>query len=522
MDEPDSRKVHTQPIPRLGGVGIFLAFMFSVLVHTEITLEIRAILVGGLVIFTTGLLDDIRNLSARKKFLGQIAACTFTMVMGDLYIVNLGNLLGLGEIVLPFWVAAPFTVFALVGVINAINLIDGLDGLAGGVATIALSAFLLMGFSESNGLVVTLSAALIGAVLGFLKYNCYPARIFMGDAGSLTVGFFLGFFSVMLTQGKGAGEFSPVLPLIILGLPIADTIRVMARRAIRGASPFSPDQSHVHHQFLGLGFHHRFTVVIIYGISIFWAMFALSFYAVPDYFLFWTYLAVNSFSYFALKFIGNHKEQFSILRFDSAVSLRDTRPYRFLSAASTHGTIILAGLLCLYLWIILVRTGPPTEALRDVAMSVFVCGLILFLLTRDIRNHFFLIYLFAASLILFFHNQKWADSTLLGHYTQGQVSTIFFIIAAGIVFLKIIFRDDEEKVLGTPLDFLILAMSITLTVILPKSDVLQNFEMAVAQAVVFFLVMRFISSFGVWPTRVFFCTVQVGLAFILLKSFYGY
>ena len=137
---------------------------------------------------------------------------------------------------------------------------------AGGVAMIALAAFFLLGYTTGNDVAMLLCAALTGAVLGFLKYNSYPARIFMGDSGSLTVGFFLGFLAIMLTQGQ-SNPIAPVIPFVILGLPIIDTLWVMTGRVLNGQSPFAPDKTHVHHQFLDLGFHHRFTVIAIYGIS---------------------------------------------------------------------------------------------------------------------------------------------------------------------------------------------------------------------------------------------------------------
>ena len=186
VDIPDDRKVHDSPMPRLGGIAIFLAFLFSAIIYLPIDQSIRGLLAGTLIIFATGVVDDLNGLSSRGKFAGQAAACLITILIGNVYLTNLGNLFGFGDILLPAWVGIPFTVFAVVGVINAINLIDGLDGLAGGVTTIALMAFFLLGWLENDPVTMILAAAMVGAIFGFLKYNFYPARILWAMTASLT------------------------------------------------------------------------------------------------------------------------------------------------------------------------------------------------------------------------------------------------------------------------------------------------------------------------------------------------
>ncbi len=311
LDRPDERKVHKDPVPRLGGIAIFMAFLFSVLVFVDMTCEVRGILAGSLVIFFTGLIDDLHGLSPRRKFFGQISGCLVTMSISGLHLGYLGDLFGTGSIILPFWIAIPFTIFAVVGVINAVNLIDGLDGLAGGVAFISLAAFLLLAHLTGNFPVMLLCAAMLGAVLGFLKYNFWPARIFMGDGGSLTIGFILAFLAIHLTQASG-GAISPVIPVIILGLPIIDTLRVMTRRALlERKSPFSPDRTHLHHQFLDLGIHHRTVVLLIYGISLTLAAVPILFRSLPEYALLLSYLGTSvlffSLPYFIRRLYGRFR-----------------------------------------------------------------------------------------------------------------------------------------------------------------------------------------------------------------------
>lgn len=249
----------------------------------------------------------------QKKFLGQIAACFVTIAVGNLYISQGGDPFGLGEIILPWWLGMPFTMIAVVGVINALNLLDGLDGLAGGVSTIALGAFILLGWQDGNVQVIMLSTALLGGIVGFLKYNSYPAIIFMGDAGSLTVGFLLGFLAVLMTQQPSASVPS-VVPFVILGLPILDTLRVMVKRLLRRTSPFAPDRTHVHHRFLDLGLNHRFTVIVIYGLTLFWTVLALVFRFGKEHKLFGMYLGTAALFYIVLRLTIRYKEHFPFFR----------------------------------------------------------------------------------------------------------------------------------------------------------------------------------------------------------------
>ena len=203
VDFPGERRAHNRAIARAGGVAIFVPFMFSVLVYFEINREVRGVLAGSLLIFFTGLIDDLYQLTPKQKFLGQLSGCIVTVLVGHIYLIDLGNLLGFGNIVLPTWAGGILSIFALVGVINALNLIDGLDGLAAGISVIALIAFVGLSLEERNLEVLALSSSLLGCLLGFLKYNAFPARIFMGDTGSLVVGFLLGAMSILLTQGGG-------------------------------------------------------------------------------------------------------------------------------------------------------------------------------------------------------------------------------------------------------------------------------------------------------------------------------
>jgi len=347
VDHPSERKLHSEAKPRLGGIAIFLSLFMTTLLFLEMSRPVRGILAGLSLIFFTGLLDDLQGLTPKAKLVGQMVASLVTIFVGQFYLTNLGDLFGFGPIVLPIWLAVPFTVFAVVGVINAINLIDGLDGLAGGVAVIALFSFYIIADMEGNWVVMAICAATLGSLLGFLKYNFYPAQIFMGDTGSLTVGYLLAFISISLTQNPGA-HTSPAVPLLILGLPIIDTVWVMIHRICKRQSPFAADLTHLHHKFLNLGFKHRFTVLLIYGLSFSWAVFAVTFRNLPEYILLAVYLAVSMSMYFVLLHAVRHKERYEILlRHDSSLGFRNSRTYRHLAAWLARAVpFLLIPILC--------------------------------------------------------------------------------------------------------------------------------------------------------------------------------
>ena len=207
-------------------------------------------LCGIAVILLFGVWDDIRGLDYRLKFLGQITAVLIVVLYGGV-VIRFVPLSGLEP--LPDYVAIPFTVFALIGITNAVNLADGLDGLAGGITLLSLGMIGILAYPTGDTNVPLAAIAVIGSIVGFLRFNTYPARIFMGDGGSQFLGFSAGVLVVMLTQESNTA-LSPALTLMILGLPILDTGMVMAQRLHEGRSPFLPDKNHIHHKLLALGF----------------------------------------------------------------------------------------------------------------------------------------------------------------------------------------------------------------------------------------------------------------------------
>jgi len=278
MDIPkDSRRMHTQPIPRAGGLAIFFGFVLSVVLFSDMSAQLGYILIGATVMVVAGVVDDVVSLNAFVKLGCQIAAATVPVVLGNLKIEHLTNFFTFQEgDYLSFGIlAAPITILWIVAITNAVNLIDGLDGLAVGVSSIASISILIIALLVSEPAVAVIMAALAGGCIGFLPYNFNPAKIFMGDTGALFLGYILACISI---HGffKFYAVVSFVVPFLVLGLPIFDTVAAIIRRLMSGKKPWSPDRKHLHHKLIDMGFSQKQTVVILYTVSGILGIFAVA------------------------------------------------------------------------------------------------------------------------------------------------------------------------------------------------------------------------------------------------------
>jgi UDP-GlcNAc:undecaprenyl-phosphate GlcNAc-1-phosphate transferase len=259
-DAPGPRKVHSTPVPRVGGLAMGIGLLIPTLLTVRLSPATLGLVAGILVLLLFGVWDDRKTLGYRTKFVGQIIAVVSCMLIGD---IRIGTVT-LGGVELFSGFASTLMTFAfLIGVTNAVNLADGLDGLAGGLVLLCLCAIAVFAATSHNALVTALALIEAGAVLGFLRFNTHPARIFMGDSGSQVLGFSAGALSLMATHSE-TSSLSGALPLLLLGLPIVDTLTVMTTRIRAGRSPFSADSNHLHHRLLGLGLAHREAVLSIY------------------------------------------------------------------------------------------------------------------------------------------------------------------------------------------------------------------------------------------------------------------
>ncbi len=259
LDVPDARKIHTELVPRCGGLAIASGILLPIIMWLPKDAAMSAVLSGALVIFLFGLWDDIKDLDYRVKLIGQIVALGIAIHGG----VVLSHYPFAGLDPVSVWIAYPATALIVLGVTNAINLTDGLDGLAAGCTLLTLAMIAFLAYQSNHTAVLLLALTVMGGILGFLRYNTHPAIVFLGDAGSQFLGFITAALTIFLVERVNQA-LSPALPLLLLGLPILDTLWVMTLRIAAGGSPFSPDRRHIHHQLLDLGFRQYEAVSLIY------------------------------------------------------------------------------------------------------------------------------------------------------------------------------------------------------------------------------------------------------------------
>ena len=269
LDIPNERKVHTKPMPRLGGIAIFFSFLIGYMLFGDMTKEMNSILIGSFIILLTGIIDDINPLDAKHKLIGQILSASVIVFYGNILLNNVtffGLYLEFGLL------SYPITLLFIIACMNIINLIDGLDGLASGISAIFFITIIVICFFQGRtmGLDYILTLIMLGSTLGFLVHNFYPAKIFLGDSGALFLGFIIAIISLL--GFKGTILTSLFVPLLILAVPILDTLFAILRRFVHHKRISDADKLHLHHQLLGMKFSHRNTVLIIYAVNILFAI----------------------------------------------------------------------------------------------------------------------------------------------------------------------------------------------------------------------------------------------------------
>ena len=291
LDSPGARKVHSVPIPRVGGIAMAAGAFVPVALWNLSDPFVRAYLAGAAILIAFGIVDDIRNLEPKWKLLGQLGAATIVVFAGGVKIHHLGALLP-ESAVLPEWVGVPLTVLVIVGVTNAVNLADGLDGLAGGICLLIFVCIGYLAWLQEDLVIGLVALALAGSIFGFLRFNTHPATVFMGDTGSQLLGFSAVTLSLDLTQRDT--PISPMIPLVLLGLPVLDTLSVMAIRVARRRPLFSADMNHLHHNLMTCGLQQGESVVTIYVLQMFLVVSAFLFRFHSDWLLLGGYLVFSA------------------------------------------------------------------------------------------------------------------------------------------------------------------------------------------------------------------------------------
>ena len=266
IDVPrDGRRIHNKPIPKLGGLGIFLGFLFGYMLFGVQSVEMNSILIASFIIILYGIIDDIKTLNARYELIGQLLAALTIIFYGQILLTEIsvfGSVIEFGIL------SYPITLFFILGCINVIRLIDGLDGLSSGISSIFFLTTGIIAFFQGRveTLEITIAFIMLGSVLGFLVHNFYPAKLFAGEAGSAFMGFMIAVISLL--GYKTTFVTSLLVPILILAVPIIDTLFAIIRRKLRGRPIFEADKEHLHHQFLKITHSQRRTVLVIYAINI--------------------------------------------------------------------------------------------------------------------------------------------------------------------------------------------------------------------------------------------------------------
>jgi UDP-GlcNAc:undecaprenyl-phosphate GlcNAc-1-phosphate transferase len=475
IDIPNGRSVHTHPKPKIGGIAMAVGVLIPVILWSPSNEFIHSILIGSLIIVLFGFIDDRKDLGYKSKFAGQIIAALVVILYGGLKIKSLGGLLP-GDVLLPDWLAIPLTLIVIVGVTNAMNLSDGLDGLAGGISLLCFICIGLLAYQVGNLVVAVFSVAVIGAIFAFLRFNTYPALIFMGDAGSLLLGFLAITLSLNLTQVKN--PISPLFPLILFGFPVLDTLSVILQRLAEGRSPFVADKKHFHHRLMSLGLYHSEAVFIIYILQSFLVTAAFIFRFYSEWFLFLFYLifstVIISWFFYATraKWRFDRHDFLDVLSKGKLSILKERTIFIKVSY-----WVVLLGLPTLLYFTCLLPAKIPSPFHMICLCLAFAIFLIMLFKNELLEKFLKLVMYFLVPLLIYQSHVKmvtWLTVEYVRLYNLSFLLLVFFVLWM----LKFTRRQNGFKT--TPTDFLILFIALIVPN-LPDAQV-QSYQMGLFAA----------------------------------------
>lgn len=486
LDLPDQRKVHRREVPRLGGIAIFLGFLTPVLFWVEQGGSLlRGILLGALILFVTGLVDDIVGLTPLQKLSGEALGALVVILIGGVQLTSLGNPLGIGGIELGSW-SVPVTLFMMVGVVNAVNMLDGLDGLAAGVCLLAALCFAVLAFRIDHVFLMYLAMALSGSLVGFLVYNTYPARIFMGDSGSLLLGYLLAVFSIMLVESDH-GQVATTVPLLVLLVPILDTLVVMFGRWRCGTKIFSADRSHLHHRLMDLGIGHRQSVLLVYGISYLCGLAGVLFYQQPDYLLMAGMVLAAAVVYL---FLCRFRDRSPKARYyASIVNRRDL--YRSIVQHSTWLLLAIKYLLLLLLFgtVAARGAGPWLQGVSWLLLASLVACIGL---KRAWRDRLLLVLLYLVAAVLVFRQVNYSqDAWLLGGRYHLVANSGYLLLAVAVL-VKGAMRKRFGRLVDRPFEYLLLLVALTVPLLPHELTGQWHLTAVVAKCLVLFAALKLV------------------------------
>jgi UDP-GlcNAc:undecaprenyl-phosphate GlcNAc-1-phosphate transferase len=456
IDIPNDRKMHVAPTAKIGGLAFAAGTFVATLLWAPHDPIVTSSLIGAIVILLFGAWDDRAELSYQLKFLGQVLAAGVVVGFGGVWIHHVPLL---PDLEMPAWFSVLGSVTFIVAVTNAVNLADGLDGLAGGLTLLSFSGMACLAYLAADHVVLLMMVSILGGLLGFLRFNTYPARIFMGDAGSQFLGFYLAVTAIVLTD-PFRGPYTPTLGLLLLGLPTLDTLGVIFQRLKDGRLPFVADKNHFHHKLLAMGLSHRQAVLVIYGIQAGMVSLAYVLRWQQDLLVFAVYLVTAGiilmpFVLPARRSLAAGQPPASVpdnpaSEFSTAMKLLNQGPIRLLA-------IVVPMFLVLSVFL-------PSSVSRDIGSVAGLCCVIVtggMTLFPRLAPVFVRAGLYVGSTFVMYVNQV-SDSSA-GHAWDAPIA-VLFVLFAFLVMLTIRFN-TELQFHTTPLDYLMIFLALILPIL---------------------------------------------------------
>lgn len=509
VDPPGPRKIHKNIVPRVGGIAIYLGSLIPMLIWMPKDQLFFALIVALTLLFLFGVWDDRSDINFKLKFIGQIAAAAIVVYWGD---ASIHHFPFFADNEIPASLSRIFTVILLVGVTNAVNMTDGLDGLAGGTSLLAIGCMTVIAYLAMDVNMLVFGLALIGATLGFLRFNTYPARVFMGDSGSQLLGFCSGLICILVTQNSNTA-LSPMVAVMVLGLPLLDVFMVMAIRLSEGRSPFSADTNHIHHRFLSIGFSHREAVYVVYAIQIALVLTAFLLRYASDGVLLFIYLlfcaTLLSLLSFAQGRVGLSNDwveraQRLMLRIGLDNELGGLRRSAYWTIRAIFSAILILGVSC------------SNEISGDFGILASLL-LVMLLPTILIKNEFTnavrrLCLYVTAGFVVYFMEMAQQDDGIIATY----LPVLFLIIGVAVAFL-IRLAGSSVREFST-LDFLLLAMAVIVS-LFPNATVMDGVDATlVIEIVVLFYTIDVLFNRRERLERLVLASAVVSLLVIIVRS----
>ncbi|MCX6149932.1 MAG: MraY family glycosyltransferase [Ignavibacteriales bacterium] len=505
VDLPGNRRIHTAIVPRMGGLLIFLVASVMILTFSENLNSIRLIIIAANIILLVGIFDDILGLDYSAKFIMQLFA---TMLM-IFYLAPRFTEIHLFDVTIP----SPFSFIVLglfiLGGINAVNLLDGMDGLVSGFSLLVFSIILALAIISNDTFLLILTTSLMGSILGFLKYNAYPAKIFLGDTGSLSLGFFLVLTSIITSINLNNKVLDLTFPTMLLAIPLMDTLKVMSFRIFRKQNPFLPDKTHIHHLITSNDISHKFTVFLIEGFTLIFIIISLYYIKVSHFIpsiLFFVFVGILVAIDPIIKFAK------SLVRIEKALAVFRKLPVKIV--VSLEKSLILISTILI--GIILISSIPQnTKITNNILMIFSAIGVIMFLLafghqkkSKDVSN----IYTFI-NLAAFFTITNLSSTSIFNYSSASfdlrEITEISYYILTAIVVLFLVASDKLSPVKKVVLNGIDLTVIVFILLVMLVNSFIkfhfdEFFSISLLEAFIFYLWYKIIISIKAEVTNLLF------------------